>query len=374
MGVLLYMPADAVSDVSRCVGCPPHQNGRKKKRSLFIAISPFIFARSRCENGAKAAAASFDFVVATEKRPDSVTVTMGESPKTRMKIESITFLPISWVHKHRTVTPFATMEAVREKEPLLNASTSNNNRNRSNNSNSNSDNSNNNARIAAVAQDPEELEGTLLLPTATAVPTSSLNNHDSQQQHNIPMATTTVATAVPTTYFEYDAPVIGASVEAAAAATATDDEYDDEKQVILEQAAVLPLYDEFSQNEQRERQLLRKGQVAGRIKAESEIQDIQRLNRDAYAVNWSVKQQIAQANRSAALQKHKEELGLVQTSATFREQDKKTDFKKKTAAAVKEPEFYEGTYGKDYDTAEYETGEYNTAEYDVQEYKSVYES
>jgi hypothetical protein len=68
------MPADAVSDVSRCVGCPPHQNGRKKKRSLFIAISPFIFARSRCENGAKAAAASFDFVVATEKRPDSVTV------------------------------------------------------------------------------------------------------------------------------------------------------------------------------------------------------------------------------------------------------------------------------------------------------------
>jgi hypothetical protein len=294
---------------------------------------------------------------------------MGESPKTRMKIESITFLPISLVHKHRTVTPFATMEAVREKEPLLNASTSNNNRN---NSNSNSDNSNNNARIAAVAQDPEELEGTLLLPTATAVPTSSLNNHDSQQQHNIPMATTTVATAVPTTYFEYDAPVIGASVEAAAAAT--DDEYDDEKQVILEQAAVLPLYDEFSQNEQRERQLLRKGQVAGRIKAESEIQDIQRLNRDAYAVNWSVKQQIAQANRSASLQKHKEELGLVQTSATFREQDKKTDFKKKTAAAVKEPEFYEGTYGKDYDTAEYETGEYNTAEYDVQEYKSVYES
>lgn len=222
-----------------------------------------------------------------------------------------------------------TMEAVREMKPLLRASASSS------------------ASRSGQARDPEELEGSLLLPTAHAVPHDNLDN-------SIPMARTTEAAALPTTYFEYD--------------TALADATDKEDEVVVEEAVALPSYDEFANEPQRDRNTLAQANRKGHIQTEEEIQEIQRANRESFAINYHTKDQIKEANRLAAATKRKEELGMLQTSATIPKE------KYVPPATVKAPEFYEGSYGKDYEVQDYETADYDTAEYETKEYKSVYES
>lgn len=218
------------------------------------------------------------------------------------------------------------MEAVRERKPLLSASNSR----------------------SGQARDPEELEGTLLVPTAHAVPHDNLDN-------SIPMASTTAATALPTTYFEYDT--------ALADADATEKQHE----IVLEEAVALPSYNEFSNDQQRDRNTLAQANRKGMIQTEEEIEEIKRANRETVAINYHTEDKIKEANRLAAATKRKEEMGMLQTSATIPKE-------KYMPPAVKAPEFYEGSYGTDYEIAEYETTDYETTEYETTEYKSVYES
>jgi hypothetical protein len=221
------------------------------------------------------------------------------------------------------------MEAVRERKPLLSAS--------------------NSSRGSGQARDPEELEGTLLVPTALAVPHDNLD-------HSIPMASTTAATALPTTYFEYDA------------ALADADSTEKQQEIVVEEAVAIPSYNEFTNDPHRERDTLAQANRKGMIQTEEEIEEIKRANRESFAINYHTRDQIKEANRLAAATKRKEELGMLQTSATI----PKVDYV--PPATVKAPEFYEGSYGKDYEIAEYETTNYETADYETTEYKSVYDS
>ena len=221
------------------------------------------------------------------------------------------------------------MEAVRERKPLLSAS----------NSNSRS----------GQARDPEELEGTLLVPTALAVPNDNLDN-------SIPMASTTAATALPTTYFDYET------------ALADADSTEKEHEIVVEEAVALPSYNEFTNDQHRDSNTLAQANRKGMIQTEAEIQEIKRANRESFAINYHTSDKIKEANRLAAATKRKEELGMLQTSATIPKEEYVPP------ASVKAPEFYEGSYGKDYEIAEYETADYETTDYEPIEYKSVYDS
>jgi hypothetical protein len=218
-------------------------------------------------------------------------------------------------------TTHTTMEAVRERTPLMSDSNS----------------------ISGQARDPEELEGTLLLPTAHSVPHGNLDD-------GVPMASTTVATAVPMTYFEYD-----------------QDTSEKQNEIVVEQAFALPSYDEFSNDPQRERDTLALAQLKGRIQTDGEIEEIKRASRESFAINYQTTEQIKEANRLAAATKRKEELGMLQTSVTIPKEGHVSPVN------TKAPEFYKGSYGKDYEVGEYTTSEYDTSDYDVKEYKSVYE-
>jgi hypothetical protein len=220
------------------------------------------------------------------------------------------------------------MEAVREREPLL---------------------SDSNSR-SGQARDPEELEGTLLLPTALPTAHAVLNNnHDT----SIPMAST-AATALPTTFFEYD--------------TALADAAEKQDEIVVEEAVALPSHDEFAHDPHRDRDTLAHAQRKGMIETDDEVEKIKRANRETFSLNYHNKQQINEANSSANATKRKEELGLLQTSATIPKE------KYVAPAAVKAPEFYEGSYGKEYEIQDYDTAEYETTDYETTEYKSVYDS
>jgi hypothetical protein len=220
------------------------------------------------------------------------------------------------------------MEASRERKPLL---------------------SNSNSR-SGQARDPEELEGTLLVPTALAIP------HDNLDHSNIPMASTTAATALPTTYFEYDT------------ALADADATEKQQKVVVEEAVALPSYNEFANDPHRDRDTLAQANRKGLIQTDAEIEKIKRANRESFAINYHIGDQIKEANRLAAATKRKEELGMLQTSATIPKEEYVPP------AIAKAPEFYEGSYTKDYEVAEYETTDYETTDYETTEYKSVYDS
>jgi hypothetical protein len=221
-----------------------------------------------------------------------------------------------------------TMEAVRERKPLL---------------------SDSNSR-SGQARDPEELEGTLLLPTilptALAVP-------DNQHDNSIPMAST-AATVLPTTYFEYD--------------TALADEAEKQEEIVVEEAVALPSHDEFAHDPHRDSNTLAHAQRKGLIQTDDESEKIKRANRETFSLNYQNKQQIKDANSLANATKRKEELGLLQTSATIPKE------MYTPPATVKAPEFYEGSYGKEYEIQDYDTAEYETTDYETTEYKSVYDS
>lgn len=232
------------------------------------------------------------------------------------------------------------MEATREQQPLVANAAS--------------------VAAAPIARDPEELEGSLLLPTARVVS----ERFDAQGIQTA--ATPTVATAVSTTYFEYDdydqvkeeSDDIAKSEEGATAPAPA----------VLQQAVALPSYDEFSRNSLRNNNQLTRAQRDGIIQSEQETQHILKANRETNAINYHTKQQVKEANRAANQTQQKEDKGYVQTVATM------PPLKPAPPVPAKAPEFYKGTYSADYKTADYETGQYDTGDYKTADYKSVYES
>ena len=120
-----------------------------------------------------------------------------------------------------------------------------------------------------------------------------------------------------------------------------------------------------------DRALTKAGERKGRVMAEEEIERIQRASRDIGAINYYAKASVKEANVSAKKEVEAESRAKFQTASAKHDAAlNKTD----QIPPRKEPEFYAGTYGKDYEVSEYDTSAYDTRDYEVAKYKSVYES
>jgi len=105
----------------------------------------------------------------------------------------------------------------------------------------------------------------------------------------------------------------------------------------------------------------------GRQLADQELEEIDQGRRRIHAHNYFERAAVQQGNQIAREQQYMEHKGIrnhpvQQTQVKVQSEGKKA------------PEFYSGSYGKDYEVTEYDVGTYDTKEYDVSEYKSVYES
>jgi hypothetical protein len=145
----------------------------------------------------------------------------------------------------------------------------------------------------------------------------------------------------------------------------------------MQHAVALPSPYVVPNTDERDAYETRVGSRRGQAKVAQEVANINRHNRLIIpAINNMHERQIDAANQKAAWHNFREENGLTQTSAT-------TTLPMDAAAAATAPsesretttapEFYAGTYGKEYQVSEYTTSEYTTTEYETMPYKSVYE-
>jgi len=224
-----------------------------------------------------------------------------------------------------------------------------------------------------LLRDESELEGALLPPQVvpTAVPvaaakTNAANDSTAVAVASITEAALSVPTVGPITYFEYEQKTGGGG-------DANGD--DDVDATILREAPTIPSYYDgcTGYNPQRERDAALLVTRDGLAKTDDEIVDIGKQNRNVYAKNYFVRQDVEVANQRAAVLKRAEETGRTQTSA-LAAKDLKGGVPP-PPAPKEDPEHFQGTYGKEYEVAEYQSGyNYDTTEYDVAEYKSIYES
>jgi hypothetical protein len=162
-----------------------------------------------------------------------------------------------------------------------------------------------------------------------------------------------------------------------AAVTGGGDDFDREiknniaDSTMMQQAVALPSPYVVPNTDERDAYETRLGSQRGQAKAAQEVANIHRHNRQIIpAINNMHERQIDAANQKAAWHNFREEHGLTQTSATLPMEATAPPESRETTTA---PEFYAGTYGKEYQVSEYTTSDYTTTEYETTPYKSVYE-
>jgi TolA-binding protein len=190
----------------------------------------------------------------------------------------------------------------------------------------------------------DELEGTLLLPTATAV------------------MNTVVLGAVPTQHFEY----------AQVVASIPEQEMMDISD--LPTAPLVPKYDNLKSREQIASQKKAIGELRGFQQAELEKEQIARADRETFAINYHANRQVQLANENA---RRRDMHGAeIQKDTWFgKEKDHKMEAGLAAAAptTTTEPAFATPKDGG-YEVAEYQFGGYAAgSDYEVSEYKSVYD-
>ena len=247
-----------------------------------------------------------------------------------------------------------------------------------------------------------EPEGALLEAPAVAI--SAPDQHDETQHTNdlvlpvaqavactaaSPLLTSSSSAAVQNAFLEavagipparsnnYDANAGKAEASAAVSVrVAMDDteakkwEAEEEDGDHLQEAVAVPGAYATPNVDEEDRRAARLGTELGHLQAQQEVQDILRQNRDIPLRNFAEQQHNREvANPSARVQNYREETGMTQTSSTV-----PAETCAPTAPLnTKEPEFFMGTYGKDYEVSEYQTGDYETTEYETKPYKSVYD-
>ena len=151
----------------------------------------------------------------------------------------------------------------------------------------------------------------------------------------------------------------------------SDEPYDSSLQAaqILEDAVPIPSEDPTSNAPDRDRALADLAGHRGRMQADQESDAIARSSREARSREYFVRAAVRNANQNARMRKHNEDRAVRNPNS-----DVPVHKQKYEGPPPMPKEFYEGTYGKEYEVADYETGEYDTRDYDVSEYKSVYES
>ena len=252
---------------------------------------------------------------------------------------------------------------------------------------------------AELVRDPEELEGSLFLPVATAVPR--------------PVVVETVAVAMgatPTTYFNYE--------------TAETEDQQQQQPLLAEQQAIAIPSTSFevspdgSSNNQ-EHGAFRLGNRMGVIAAEEERDAIRRANRKVYAQDYFAQQQAKVANSRARLRAQEERLAVrgrnhgssssngattahavagaaggyelelwQQEQASLRDDrdaacarsgsdDNGNKNKSSSSCSITQQSSSDSkreyNVGGGYQVSDYQIGSYDTNEYKVSEYKSVYD-
>ena len=193
-------------------------------------------------------------------------------------------------------------------------------------------------------------------PQQTTVPIANLvtNHHReaSTAPTEIPFAQTTEAEAVPA-YTENDG------------------------LMVVQDAIPLASGNEVSSSaiDERDRAQARAATRMGRVQSEQEREAIARASRDIKAVNYYAHTAVEEGNRMATFQNQMERSGYTTTliNNNGSNNNNKVSSTDANNTGKKEPEFYAGTYGKDYEVNPYETGEYDTRDYEISNYKSVYE-
>jgi hypothetical protein len=176
----------------------------------------------------------------------------------------------------------------------------------------------------------EELEGTLLLPTAREV------NDDAPS-------------AVPTAHFEY---------EEVDVTSAPDD---------VPTAPLIPKYEDPESREARENLKTAVAKRHGLQQAEVEKEELTRADINTFAINYHTERQVEEANRIA----RERNLQGVQIDKDnwLGKEERGTD-----GRTEGEPAFPPVQHGE-YQVAEYEVAEYDVDDvYKVSEYKSIYEN
>jgi len=194
--------------------------------------------------------------------------------------------------------------------------------------------------LPTAPRDVDELEGTLLLPTATPVESGVANavlvpweypdNDTTEEFHN---ATTTTDTAPPT-------------------------------------APLIPEYDDWKKKEHEAKAKRARGMQLGLIKAEEERVALAKGHRDVFAKQYHAKKHVEKANMLA---RH-----IDTTRGVEIEKDNwmgKEDLVAVAAPKEKEEYSFSTISSGGYEVAEYKGYEYTPrAEYETTEYKSVYDS
>jgi hypothetical protein len=137
---------------------------------------------------------------------------------------------------------------------------------------------------------------------------------------------------------------------------------------------VLPSKSTSLHNPVRDKARADRGTRLGLVQTELEAEGVERENRNVYAVNYFQDEKVRQANEHARERQRKEDLGVTQTSyASAVEEEAEASAMAGGKAVAPSEEFFEGTYGKEYEVSSYDVSSYETSEYDVTRYTSVYE-
>lgn len=187
-------------------------------------------------------------------------------------------------------------------------------------------------------RDIDELEGSLLPPTAVPV-------DDSKEF---------AAAAVPVTAFVYG-----------------DNEYINDEDMLtaeadLPTAPFLPEYQSVSTRQQREQSAIAKGKRRGVIEAELESEAVGKASRETYAKDWHARQLVEAANAEAR-RRNREGVQVVEDKYTVNRKDS-------TPSTEEQEPAFPTTYQGGYEVQEYDVSEYKSADdYEVSVYKSVYD-
>ena len=204
-----------------------------------------------------------------------------------------------------------------------------------------------NNRVNFVSpRDQDELEGALLLPTATAITDGSCTTAD--VAHG----------AVATTHFEYTDQVVDYSEDAICGFREED----------IPVAPVIPSYDALECRVRLQDEQAQMAAQRGRQMAELEQEELRKAKLNVFAINYHTDRQVEEANRLA---RERDAQGLEIERDTWFGHEKSEE--KPEATVTDEPAF-PISYNGGYEVAEYNMSEYSAdTEYSTSEYKSIYD-
>lgn len=214
----------------------------------------------------------------------------------------------------------------------------------------------NNTASFVAPRDQDELEGTLLLPTANVI----TDSNSTTTTRNAVSAADVAQGAVPTTHFMYTDQVLMEQPEDAICTVSVEE---------IPIAPVIPSYDSADGRIRLQDHQAHMAALRGRQMAEAEQEELRKAKLNVYSINYHIDRQIEEANRLA---RERDAQGLEIQRDTWLGHEKSEE-KPETTSGTDEPAF-PVSYKGGYEVAEYNMNEYSVdTEYATSEYKSIYD-